>query len=70
MWVELKKFAFICHDMFPYNDEELAWINKDLTPKTKELKYSLFNSILFAFAAAILSTIIPPLIYFSRFNLF
>ena len=56
--------------MFPYNDEELAWINKDLTPNTKELKYSLFHSILFAFAAAILSTIIPPLIYFSRFNLF
>ena len=55
--------------MFPYNDEEIAWINKISASKTKKLNHSLFYSILFALTAALLSTIITPLIYFTKINL-
>ena len=69
MWVELKKFAFICHDMFPYNDEENAWISKQ-NVKVEKNKHSLIYSLLFAFCAALFSTTISPIIYFYRINLF
>tara|TARA_Y100000588_G_scaffold232848_1_gene246521 strand:- start:424 stop:594 length:171 start_codon:yes stop_codon:yes gene_type:complete len=54
--------------MFPYNDEEIAWINKKKTTKTTVFNHSLIYSLLFALVAAILATTIPPIIYFSRIN--
>ena len=54
--------------MFPYNDEEIAWINKKKTTKTTVFNHSLIYSLLFALVAVILATTIPPIIYFSRIN--
>ena len=56
--------------MFPYNDDENAWISKGSISKTKVSKDSFIFSILFAFTAALLSTTVPLLIYFFRINLF
>ena len=56
--------------MFPYNDDENAWISKSSISKTKVSKDSFIFSILFAFAAALFATTAPPLIYFFRINLF
>ena len=56
--------------MFPYNDEENAWISRKNTSITKPPKHSLVYSLLFALFAALLSTTISPLIYFFRINLF
>ena len=56
--------------MFPYNDDENAWISKNSISKTKVSKDSFIFSILFAFTAALFSTTVPPLIYFFRINLF
>jgi len=57
--------------MFPYNDEENAWISKTQATKVKALnnKSSIFLSVLMALTVALLSTTIPPLIYFFRLNL-
>ena len=57
--------------MFPYNDTENAWISGTKLPKTKVIYsiHSLFMVMFFAFMAALLSTMIPTLIYFSRLNL-
>ena len=56
--------------MFPYNDDENAWISKSSISKTKVSKDSFIFSILFAFTAALFSTTVPLLIYFFRINLF
>ena len=55
--------------MFPYNDDENAWISKNSISKAKVLNESFIFSVLFALVAAFLSTTIPPLIYFFRLNL-
>ena len=57
--------------MFPYNDTENAWISGTKLPKAKVTygNHSLFMSMLVVFMAALLSTLIPILIYFSRLNL-
>tara|TARA_B110000014_G_scaffold95429_1_gene65486 strand:+ start:355 stop:525 length:171 start_codon:yes stop_codon:yes gene_type:complete len=55
--------------MFPYNDDENAWISKGSISKTKVLNGSFIFSVLFAFILAFLLTTIPPLIYFFRLNL-
>ena len=57
--------------MFPYNDEENAWISKTQATKVKALnnKSSIFLSVLMALTVALLLTTIPPLIYFFRLNL-
>ena len=47
--------------MFPYNDDENAWISKSSISKTKVSKDSFIFSILFAFTAALFSTTVPPL---------
>ncbi len=56
--------------MFPYNDAENDWISGNGKSKVNSLNYSLTYSLLFALFAAIFSTALPPLIYFSRINLF
>ncbi len=67
MWVVLRKFTFICTAMFPYNDTEIAWINKPKNASnTKNLKGSLAYTLLFALSAAVFSTTIPSIIYFLR----
>ena len=57
--------------MFPYNDTENVWISGTKLPKAKVTysNHSLFMSMLVVFMAALLSTLIPILIYFSRLNL-
>ena len=57
--------------MFPYNDTENAWISGTKLPKTKVIYsiHSLFMSMFVAFIAALFSTLIPTLIYFSRLNI-
>ena len=57
--------------MFPYNDKENAWISGTKLPKAKVTygNHNLFMSMLVVFMAALLSTLIPILIYFSRLNL-
>ena len=61
----------IYRGMFPYNDEENAWISKTQATKVKALnnKSSIFLSVLMALTIALLSTTIPLLIYFFRLNL-
>ena len=57
--------------MFPYNDTENAWISGVKLPKAK-VKYdsqSLIISAAVGLAAALLSTLLPTLIYFSRLSL-
>ena len=56
--------------MFPYNDEENAWLSKSKKNTAKIKKHSLIQSLVFALFAALFSTIIPPFIYFSKTNLF
>ena len=60
-----KKLNYIT-GMFPYNDEENAWISGRSTNIVKSTKYSLTYSLLCAIFAALLSAIIPPLIYFFK----
>ena len=57
--------------MFPYNDTENAWISGTKLPKAKVTysNHSLLMSMFVAFIAALLSSLMPPLIYFSRLNL-
>ena len=55
--------------MFPYNDEENAWISGNTKFKTKFSNRSLIYSFLWALFVALFLTTIPPLIYFSRINL-
>ena len=57
--------------MFPYNDTENACISGVKFPKAK-VKYdsqSLIISVAVGLATALLSTLLPTLIYFSRMNL-
>tara|TARA_Y100000590_G_scaffold359859_1_gene415891 strand:- start:321 stop:533 length:213 start_codon:yes stop_codon:yes gene_type:complete len=70
MCVELENFVIIYLGMFPYNDEENAWISGNDNLKTKLPTRSFFYSFLCAILAALFSTTIPPLMYFSRVNLF
>ena len=71
MLVDLKNFYDYITIMFPYTDEENAWISGNKTGITKDSyeRNSLFTSIIVALSVAIFSTLIPPLIYFTRFNL-
>ena len=59
--------------MFPYNDEEKAWISGNTNFKTKFSNHSLIYSLIYSFICALFVapflTTIPPLIYFSRINL-
>ena len=57
--------------MFPYNDTENAWISGTKLPKAKVAysNHSLFMSMFVAFIAALLLSLMPTLIYFSRLNL-
>ena len=68
--VELYNVLIIYHFMFPYNDEENAWLSKSKKNTVKIKKHSLIQSLVFALFAALFSTIIPPFIYFSKTNLF
>tara|TARA_B100001123_G_C14800041_1_gene824051 strand:- start:406 stop:570 length:165 start_codon:yes stop_codon:yes gene_type:complete len=54
--------------MFPYNDEENAWISKSATIVKKPIKHSFSFSLFFALFVALFSTTITPLIYFLRMN--
>ncbi len=54
--------------MFPYNDEEIAWISKKDKTEKKPIKHSFIYSLFFALFAALFSTTISPLIYFFRIN--
>ena len=56
--------------MFPYNDAENDWISGNGESKVNSLNHSLIYSLFFALFAALFSTTFPPLIYFSRINLF
>ena len=55
--------------MFPYNDEENAWISQNILPKAKLINHNLIYSIIFALFTALLSSTIPAIIYFSRIYL-
>ena len=55
--------------MFPYNDDEMAWISKNPTSNVNVVKDKMILSIIFALAAALFSTLIPPLIYFFKLDL-
>ena len=57
--------------MFPYTEEENAWISGSKLPKIKTTydNRSLFISMIVALGAALFSTLIPTLIYFFRLNL-
>ena len=57
--------------MFPYNDTENAWISGTKLPKAKVTysNRSLLMSMFVAFMTALLSSLMPTLIYFSRLNL-
>ena len=57
--------------MFPYNDTENAWISRNKIPiaKAKYNNQSFIISAFIALATALLSTLLPTLIYFSRLNL-
>ena len=66
-----KIFKHYIKGMFPYNDTENAWISGVKFPKAK-VKYdsqSLIISVAVGLATALLSTLLPTLIYFSRLNL-
>ena len=56
--------------MFPYNDEENAWMSGHIATKNPALKQSLIFDLFFALITAILLTTIPSVIYFFRTNLF
>ena len=56
--------------MFPYNDEENAWISRCTTRTIKPAKHSLIYTLLFGLFTALLSATISPLIYFFKINLF
>ncbi len=56
-------------NMFPYNDEENAWISQNVLPKAKLINHNLIYSIIFALFTALLSSTIPAIIYFSRIYL-
>ena len=70
MCMELEKLMIIYRRMFPYNEEENTWISNNANSGIKLAKHSLIYSLLCALLTAIFSTIIPPLVYFSRANLF
>jgi len=50
--------------MFPYNDDENAWISGSLLHKKMPLKHNLAYSLIFALFAALLSATVPALIYY------
>tara|TARA_B100000427_G_scaffold327833_1_gene339490 strand:+ start:404 stop:592 length:189 start_codon:yes stop_codon:yes gene_type:complete len=50
--------------MFPYNDDENAWISGSLLHKKMPLKHNLTYSLIFALFAALLSATVPALIYY------
>jgi len=54
--------------MFPYNDEENAWISKHTKTVKRPIKHSIAYSLFFAIFVALFSTTISPLIYFLRIN--
>ena len=56
--------------MFPYNDEENAWISENINSETKLSKPSLIYNLLCAILTALFSATLPPLIYFLRTDLF
>ena len=56
--------------MFPYNDEENAWVSGQVIEANKPLKGNFILSLLFALSSAVFSTIIPPLIYFLKIDFF
>ena len=57
--------------MFPYNDTENDWISGNMASivKAKYNNQSFIISVSIALATALLSTLLPTLIYFSRLNL-
>ena len=72
---DVSRLIFFKHymkSMFPYNDTENAWISGNNAPITKA-KYnnqSFIISLSIALATALLSTLLPALIYFSKLSLF
>ena len=56
--------------MFPCNDEENEWISRNAKKGEKFSNRGLVYSLLFAVLASLFSTLLPPLIYFSRTSLF
>ena len=70
MCVDLKLFENYINTMFPYTDEENAWISGIKISKViKKSNRSLFLSLSTGLVAALASTLIPPFIYFSRLGL-
>ena len=57
--------------MFPYNDEENAWISGKSMPTKIRLntEYNLFIQMFFGLTIALFSTLKPIFIYFFRLNL-
>lgn len=57
--------------MFPYNDEENAWISGRPMPAKimPNAEYNLFIQMFFGLTIALFSTLIPIFIYFFRLNL-
>ena len=66
-----KIFKHYIKGMFPYNDTENAWISgvKLTNTKVHYDSQSLIISVAVGLATALLSTLLPTLIYFSRLNL-
>ena len=67
--VELKKLTIIYLHIFPYNDDEMAWISKKPLNKTKKTTHNIVYTVFVALAAALFSTTIPAIIYFPKVNL-
>ena len=67
-----KIFKHYIKCMFPYNDTENAWISGNMAPiaKVKYNNQSFIISLSIALATALLSTLLPALIYFSKLSLF
>ena len=53
--------------MFPYNDDENAWISK--APQANYAKENLLLTVIFAISSAVFASTIPPMIYFFKYNL-
>ena len=68
--MDLTLFHNYINIMFPYTDEENAWISGITVSKTiKNSNSSLFLSLSIGLVAALALTLIPILIYFFKLNI-
>ena len=59
-------FSNYTNIMFPYNDEELAWLNKRNTNKIKKPQINFSYTLLMAFFLMLFMSTFPFLIYFLK----